>query len=425
MKGISYSSYLTIFSILGIDCSQPRRIEEDQRKIGCQQRSTKGRDYVGEANTTVDGIPCQRWSDTQPHDHDFTHMGDHNFCRNPNGASESHFSNFNLCPNPIESVLSQVWCYTTDPKRKAQYCSVPLCSALKALDFTLDNDGKPDENNVYTHASLQKENLPPSFTICTAFMVEAWNEHTQAARLFVLLDDNGEVWHWGKIFAATTYTKFSLRFEDSQLLSKQSKILFYPLQWTRVCLSKDSNTSLARLVVDGELLIEQKVKVKNQPDNLHLLLGIWTSPSSGNTYEYPVQTTDLNIFSSALTVEQMKSQTSAGEKECGLEGDFLSWEKSLEEEQWTLHSKARWVDLDGGLEGPCRAKAKMNVFPMNKLHYHSDCMKHCEKLGSRSHPAFKREDRLGKEPFAGFGTVVEDITESGYTKNQPILLGPF
>ena len=27
--------------------------------------------------------------------------------------------------------------------------------------------------------------------------------------------------------------------------------------------------------------------------------------------------------------------------------------------------------------------------------------------------------------YAGFGTVVEDITESGYTKNQPILLGAF
>ena len=36
------------------------------------------------------------------------------------------------------------------------------------------------------------------------------------------------------------------------------------------------------------------------------------------------------------------------------------------------------------------------------------------------HPALKRQDRLGKDPFAGFGTVVEDITESGYTKNQPI-----
>ena len=41
------------------------------------------------------------------------------------------------------------------------------------------------------------------------------------------------------------------------------------------------------------------------------------------------------------------------------------------------------------------------------------------------HPVLKREDRLGKDPFAGFGTVVEDITESGYTKNQPILLGAF
>ena len=41
------------------------------------------------------------------------------------------------------------------------------------------------------------------------------------------------------------------------------------------------------------------------------------------------------------------------------------------------------------------------------------------------HPVLKREDRLGKDPFAGFGTVVEDITGSGYTKNQPILLGAF
>ena len=88
--------------------------------------------------------------------------------------------------------------------------------------------------------------------------------------------------------------------------------MFYPLQWIRVCLSKDSNTSLARLVVDGELLIEQEVKVKNQPDNLNLVLGSWTSSSSGNTYEDTGQTTDLNIFSSALTVEQMKSLISAG-----------------------------------------------------------------------------------------------------------------
>ena len=86
----------------------------------------------------------------------------------------------------------------------------------------------------------------------------------------------------------------------------------------------------------------------------------------------------------------MKSQTSPGEKECGLEGDFLSWEKSLEEEQWTLHSKARWVDLDGGLEGPCRANTNMNIFPMKEDHDQSDCMKHCEKLKGWS-PSVKTE----------------------------------
>ena len=38
--------------------------------------------------------------------------------------------------------------------------------------------------------------------------------------------------------------------------------------------------------------------------------------------------------------------------------------------------------------------------------------------GSLPHPALKREDRLGKDPFAGFGMVVEDIKRSGYTKNH-------
>ena len=133
--------------------------------------------------------------------------------------------------------------------------------------------------------------------------------------------------------------------------------LFYPLQWTRVCFSSNSNTSTVRLVVDGELLVEKVWKVKKKPDNINLVLGMSEKP-----YEDPGRTTNLNIFSSALPVEQMKLQTSAGEDECGLEGDFLSWEKSLEEEEWTLHSKARFVDLDGGLEGPCMTKARINVF---------------------------------------------------------------
>ena len=126
--------------------------------VGCQHNSTHGMDYRGTANTTISGILCQRWSDTQPHDHHLTHVGDHNHCRNPG------------------SSLNQVWCLTSDPNIKVGYCAVPYCPPLKALDFSLDGDWTPDANNSLTHASLQKENLPSSFTICAAFMLEKWGK---------------------------------------------------------------------------------------------------------------------------------------------------------------------------------------------------------------------------------------------------------
>ena len=363
MIGTALISYLTIFNAFGYAIS-----DQEIGKFGCQERSTSGRTYVGVANTTVHGIPCQRWSDTNPHDQSFTHVGDHNFCRNPIGASQS-----------------QVWCYTNDPELEKQNCSVPFCPPLKALDFSLDNDGRTDEKTRYTHASLRKENLPLSFTICTAFMVKSWTSY-QNARLFVLRDDNGHVWLWVEIAAMTTYTEFSFQFEDSPRILTRSELLFYPLQWTRVCLSRDSNTSLARMIVDGELLVEHQVEVKIKLGPFDLVLGLLKK-----TYEQPGQTTNLNIFSSALTVDQMKSQTRPGEVGCGLEGDFLSWSKSVEEEQWTLHSKARWVDLDGGLEGPCMEKGKISVFLMNEGHWHSECMKHCGKFGGQS-PSVKAEN---------------------------------
>ena len=40
--------------------------------VGCQHKSTSGRDYRGAANTTSSGVPCQKWSDTQALDHPFT-----------------------------------------------------------------------------------------------------------------------------------------------------------------------------------------------------------------------------------------------------------------------------------------------------------------------------------------------------------------
>ena len=71
----------------------------------------------------------------------------------------------------------------------------------------------------------------------------------------------------------------------------------------------------------------------------------------------------------------MKLQTTGGKEECGLAGDFLVWDMSLKEEQWTPHSKARLLELDGGLEGPCIAQSKINIFLIKEDDYrHSYCM---------------------------------------------------
>ena len=136
MKEMFFSRYLFIFGLLSVTSviwSEPDKVLKES--IGCQQRSTSGRDYIGKANTTVDGIRCQRWSKTQrvetfntkPYNRSFTNVGDHNFCRNPIGG---------------EPTQSQFWCYTTDPLHEKQNCSVPFCPPLKALDFFLDNDKK-------------------------------------------------------------------------------------------------------------------------------------------------------------------------------------------------------------------------------------------------------------------------------------------
>ena len=96
----------------GIQSSEVKGNED----VGCQHKSTLGRDYRGTANTTASGLPCKKWLDTL-----LPSVGDHNHCRNPAGTSS----------------YGTVWCLNDIGPG---YCSVPYCPPLKVLDFSLDND---------------------------------------------------------------------------------------------------------------------------------------------------------------------------------------------------------------------------------------------------------------------------------------------
>ena len=76
--------------------------------VGCQDGATVGRHYNGSMSATISGRTCQKWSESSPHKHRFSTLGEHSYCRNPDGEPG-------------------VWCYTTDPGKRWDFCNVPPC----------------------------------------------------------------------------------------------------------------------------------------------------------------------------------------------------------------------------------------------------------------------------------------------------------
>ncbi len=92
--------------------------------------------------------------------------------------------------------------------RRGRIQSSTPAPITKVIDFSLDSDNAPDSNGSYTSATLEKEDLPPSFTICLAYMVEAWTTEWTTARMFELTDDDGDRWGRITLWAADDYTQY-------------------------------------------------------------------------------------------------------------------------------------------------------------------------------------------------------------------------
>ena len=232
--------------------------------LECQEGNPPGTSFSGKANQTASGRTCQVWSTSQPHVHGYTEVGDHNHCRNPDGDQKG------------------VWCYTTDPDKRWEHCSVQYCAVnLKVLDFTADSDQEPDSNDEYTSATLEAGPLSDSFTICSAFMVEAWTTKFVSAKMFTMLDKSGLSWGYINLFVSPEYTQYQVRLDQGQFVQTVN-VPFFPLQWTHVCLSVDSmasNVTLVSLVIDGKMVVDRKLlqeeeyQRKYKPSNISLLLG--------------------------------------------------------------------------------------------------------------------------------------------------------
>ena len=234
-------------------------------------------------------------------------------------------------------------------------CSVAaLCQAerkVQVLDFSEDNDGKNDTNGEFTSATLDIKEAPPTFTICSAFMVNEWSCAWGCySMIFNLMWENGGPSLEMKTEANRTDTLLLYGINDSNWIVQ--KVLLFRLQWVHICVSIDRILGSLQSVVDGQTLNHDRpvgLLGENKTSNITLTVG--RQNSSGLIGEHNVKIYDVNIFSSNLSVNKMEELTTPGVKACSEQGDILSWENSRS--NWKLFSKAKFSEIDYE-EGPCK-----------------------------------------------------------------------
>nr|XP_039251938.1 plasminogen-like [Styela clava] len=130
----------TIFTML-LDGDEPVRDTtqciQDDDPLGVKYRGTKSK--------TLSGIKCQRWSKNSPHRPTYrpSNAGKHkNFCRNPDMDSGG------------------IWCYTTNKKKRWEYCDVPKCSELLPKTTT---------PRAETESTTTPEPVPKECYICNGY----------------------------------------------------------------------------------------------------------------------------------------------------------------------------------------------------------------------------------------------------------------
>ena len=274
---------------------------------------------------------------------------------------------------------------------------------MKIVDISYFSEGEPDDSGTFSHAKLihkPRPNLPKSFTLCNSMMVKAWTTESYTVAYPIILDqDDGNFWLFTRFYASEKYTMYTIYLPGWKRIDATNKgPAYFPNQWVRMCLSVDPDSGTARLVANGELMEDgfyESLLSTNEtdairPTNLTVSMAAawWTSTTAA-------QFADVNVFSTALSVEKMINLTTPGGEECGAAGDFMNWEDS----EWEVFNKAEmlWVDRE---VGPCAPKSKVQVFAIPPIRHQKYCMDHCQKLGrGRSPPVRTLEEweSLAKE----------------------------
>ena len=119
------------------------------------------------------------------------------------------------------------------------------------IDVSDDQDQLPDATGEYTAASLTKSGMPPDFTICGAFMIKAWKGAYDGGYFFQIKGATGARWAEVMVAPTATQMQYTVALGKASFVNLQD-VRFFPLQWTRFCLSLDTANGKVVMVVDGQ-----------------------------------------------------------------------------------------------------------------------------------------------------------------------------
>ena len=240
--------------------------------------------------------------------------------------------------------------------------------------------GKERLEKVHTFAQLKDDplaSLPDSFSVCSTIMIKGCQSYIWPM-FFNILDNNKDQFMAPFLSYGVIQSRLMIAFNqgDSQTLIGKVPPLF-PNQWTKSCMAVNATSGLINWVVEGTLVFssefEEMKNSKSQPKDLGKKIVLGAESYGGSWFAAPEKVTNLNIFSSLLSLEKMKSMTKGGS--CVEEGDYLAWGDM----EWILHGQAKKETTDK--EATCE-KPLVDLF-YAQFPSMDACIQHCENLGTR------------------------------------------
>ena len=265
-------------------------------------------------------------------------------------------------------------------------------------------------NGTATAELPQKADFPSSFTACSSLFFTYLVDPDFIHFLMLKVEEKPL-----SIFISRYYlfTGFNVQIGEVYINvpqeGKKAITAVFPLEWMTVCFSLDSITGRLRLVANGHLLLDKDYKDLVQNFWKPATIEVWLLLDQLDKGKNSGKISNVNMFSSALSLEKMKQFTEAGREECGTFGDWLSWENT---DAWNRSGNATLVTVTEHQEAPCSKASKLHVY-LGEFNQRM-CMQHCQKIaGGRSPPVGTLDERQNytKE----LNAITKDSPKLGFT----------